>query len=131
MFLISVARFPVSTRYINSVSNCWGSLHAHKKIFAHKDINYLTFKYFDLERTWWRSFQKGVVWTKFDIYVFNNRIGGLMVSELTSYDRSLVRVPVGSVVWWLASSLRMIDHWFEPRGRVKQRLQHWHLMLLR
>jgi hypothetical protein len=26
--------------------------------------------YFDFERTWWRLFQKRVVCTKFDIYVF-------------------------------------------------------------
>jgi hypothetical protein len=31
--------------------------------------NYLTFKHFDIERTWWRLFQKRVVRSKFDIYV--------------------------------------------------------------
>jgi hypothetical protein len=31
---------------------------------------YLPFPYFDIERTWWRSFQKRVVCSKFDIYVF-------------------------------------------------------------
>jgi len=30
----------------------------------------LTFQYFDIERTRWRLFQKHVVRTNFDIYVF-------------------------------------------------------------
>jgi hypothetical protein len=34
---------------------------------APKHLNYLAF---DFERTWWRLFQKRVVRTKFDIYVF-------------------------------------------------------------
>ena len=33
-------------------------------------INYLTFLNFEFERTWWWLFHKGVVRTKFDIYVF-------------------------------------------------------------
>ena len=32
-------------------------------------LNYLTFQYFDIERIWWRLFQKRVVRTKSDIYV--------------------------------------------------------------
>ena len=35
-----------------------------------KLLNYLAFQSFDFERTWWRLFQKDVVRTKFDIYVF-------------------------------------------------------------
>jgi hypothetical protein len=40
------------------------------------DFKYITkeiigFPIIDLERTWWRLFQKRVVHTKFDIYVFN------------------------------------------------------------
>ena len=35
-----------------------------------KLLNYLAFQPPDLERTWWRLFQKRVVRTKFDIYVF-------------------------------------------------------------
>ena len=31
---------------------------------------YLAFQSFDFVRTWWRLFQKRVVRTKFDIYVF-------------------------------------------------------------
>jgi hypothetical protein len=31
---------------------------------------YLAFQSFDFDRTWWRLFQKRVVRTKFDIYVF-------------------------------------------------------------
>jgi len=33
-------------------------------------LNYLAFQYFDIESTWWRLFQKRVVRTKLDIYVF-------------------------------------------------------------
>jgi hypothetical protein len=33
-------------------------------------LNYLVFQPFDLERRWWRSFQKRVLCTKLDIYVF-------------------------------------------------------------
>jgi hypothetical protein len=36
----------------------------------HKIWNYLAFKYFAFGRTWRRLFQKRVVHTKFDIYVF-------------------------------------------------------------
>jgi hypothetical protein len=31
---------------------------------------YFAFEFVDLERTWWRLFQNGVAYTKFDIYVF-------------------------------------------------------------
>ena len=34
------------------------------------DIDYLVFQSFDFERTWWSLFQKSVVRTWFDIYVF-------------------------------------------------------------
>jgi len=37
---------------------------------APKDLNYLALHSFDLECTWWRLFQRHVVHTKFDIYVF-------------------------------------------------------------
>jgi len=37
---------------------------------APKTINYLAFQSFHFERTWWRLFQKRVVCTKFDVYVF-------------------------------------------------------------
>ena len=37
---------------------------------APKNLNYLAFKSFDFERTRWRLFQKRVVRTKFDIYIF-------------------------------------------------------------
>jgi hypothetical protein len=33
-------------------------------------LNYLAFQSVDYERTWWMLFQKGVLRTKFDIYVF-------------------------------------------------------------
>ena len=33
-------------------------------------FNYFAFKYFGFERTWWRLFQKRIVRTNFDIYVF-------------------------------------------------------------
>ena len=37
---------------------------------APKTLNYLAFQSFDLEITWWRLFQKRVMRTKLDIYVF-------------------------------------------------------------
>ena len=36
-------------------------------------FNYLDFKYFSFERTWWMVFQKRVVCTKFYIYLFITR----------------------------------------------------------
>jgi hypothetical protein len=46
-------------------------LFRHFGFIAPKTLNYLAFQYFDFERTWWRLFQKRVVCTKSDIYVFN------------------------------------------------------------
>ena len=37
---------------------------------ALKTLIYMSFQSSDFERTWWRLFQKRVVRTKFDIYVF-------------------------------------------------------------
>ena len=37
---------------------------------APKALNYLAFQSFDFDRTWWKLFQKRVVRTKFDNYVF-------------------------------------------------------------
>jgi hypothetical protein len=37
---------------------------------APKTLNDLVFQSFDFENTWWRLFQKHVVRTKLDIYVF-------------------------------------------------------------
>ena len=37
---------------------------------APKTFNYLAFQSFEFKHTWWRLFQKRVVHTKFDIYVF-------------------------------------------------------------
>jgi len=37
-----------------------------------KTLNYLAFQTFDFDRTWWRLYQKVVVYVKFDIYVFIN-----------------------------------------------------------
>ena len=37
-------------------------------------LNYLAFQSFDFKRTWWKLFQKRVVRTKFDIYVFTTRL---------------------------------------------------------
>jgi len=33
-------------------------------------LNYFAFQSLDFERTWWKLFQKRVMLTKFDIYVF-------------------------------------------------------------
>ena len=46
--------------------SCFGSL----VLLLPKLLNYLAFESFDFERTSWRLFQKRVVRTKFDIYVF-------------------------------------------------------------
>jgi hypothetical protein len=40
--------------------------------FAFKTLNYLAFKSFNFERTWWRLFQKRVVRTKYDVHVYIN-----------------------------------------------------------
>jgi hypothetical protein len=45
-----------------------------------KSFNYLAFQSFDFERTLLRLFQKHVVETKFDIYVFISRLLGLDIS---------------------------------------------------
>jgi len=37
---------------------------------APKSLNYLAFQSFDFVSTWWRFFQKRVIHTKLDIYVF-------------------------------------------------------------
>ena len=39
-------------------------------LFVSKILNYLGFQYFDVERTCCRLFQKRVVCTKFNIYLF-------------------------------------------------------------
>ena len=36
-------------------------------------LSYLALQYFSFGRTWWKLFQKRVVRTKLDIYVFNSR----------------------------------------------------------
>jgi hypothetical protein len=41
-----------------------------KALQAQSLLNCLAFKYFDFENTWWRLFQKGVVCTELDVYVF-------------------------------------------------------------
>jgi len=44
--------------------------------------NYFAFKYFNLERAWWKLFQKRVVRTKFDFYCyhwFDTSAGGQLV----------------------------------------------------
>ena len=38
--------------------------------YCFQTLNSLTFQSFDFERTWWKLFQKHVVRTKFDIYVY-------------------------------------------------------------
>jgi hypothetical protein len=42
----------------------------HMQLLLPKLFNYLAFQSFNFERTWWKLFQKDVVRTKFDIYVF-------------------------------------------------------------
>jgi hypothetical protein len=50
---------------------------------APKTSYYLAFQSFVIERTWWRLFQKRVVRTKFDIYVFIT-LNGKWVIDKTS-----------------------------------------------
>ena len=52
--------------------NCAYPVYALWCSYSHKLLNYLAFKSFDHERTWWRLIQKRVVCTKIDIYVFIN-----------------------------------------------------------
>ena len=40
-------------------------LRLYLKQSSQRLLNYLPFKYFGFERTWWRLFQNGVMWTKF------------------------------------------------------------------
>jgi hypothetical protein len=42
--------------------------------FAPNTLSNLAFQSFDFERTWWSLFQKSVVRTKFDTYVFFNKL---------------------------------------------------------
>ena len=44
---------------------------------------YWAFQHFDFERTWWRLFQKRVVRTKFDIYVFMRPFHPLLINHKT------------------------------------------------
>jgi hypothetical protein len=48
-------------------------------------MNYLAFQSFDFERTWWRSFQKRFVRTKFDIYVFITMRGQVLMKPTLWY----------------------------------------------
>ena len=69
---------------------------------------YLVFQSFDIECTWWKLFQKHVVHTNFDIYVFivflyqlnivfmNNFLLG---SEVTGHSRLLLPTPWSPLYW--------------------------------
>jgi hypothetical protein len=39
-------------------------------IHSQRPLAYLAFQSFDVQRTWWRLFEKRVVCTKLDVYVF-------------------------------------------------------------
>ena len=49
--------------FIDSIKALWPTCSQHF-------LSYLAFQPFDFERSWWKLFQKRVVRTKFDIYVF-------------------------------------------------------------
>ena len=55
---------------------------------APKSLNYLAFQLSILSVTWWKLFQKRVVRTKFDIYVFVSAMeDGRNDGERTIYDQ--------------------------------------------
>jgi hypothetical protein len=55
---------------LSSLGWFWLSFVRPFGFIAPKTLNYLVFQSFDYKRIWWRLFQKCVVGTKFDIYVF-------------------------------------------------------------
>jgi hypothetical protein len=67
-------------------------------------FNYLAFKYFGPDRTWWKLFQKRVVRTKYDIYVFID----------CESDQSLVcvnRLWIRSITGLREQIVNQINHW--------------------
>ena len=82
-YIIHIHEMPCLTSY-NILSSLEYIIHIHEVTLAYfgypvlgllvlvlpKLLNYFSFQSFDFERTWWRLFQKRVVRTKFDIYVF-------------------------------------------------------------
>ena len=69
MFLVESTELDIDVRFYyyhwvdTSVGGIWFSS-------SRRPLNYFAFQPFDFERTWWRLFQKRVVCTKLDIYVF-------------------------------------------------------------
>ena len=67
-------QFNMSSVMVKILNNCYPNYSLYSSIRRRKvqfiTLNYLAFQSFDFERTWWRLFQKRVVCTKFDIYVF-------------------------------------------------------------
>jgi hypothetical protein len=63
---------------------------------APKIFNYLAFKSFDFERTWWTLFQKRVVRTKFDIYIltFSNPFLLYYIQYKYCEHKIVIHVPV-------------------------------------
>jgi len=72
-------------------------------------FKFLAFHYFDLERTWWRLFQKRVVRTKFDIYVFiitfNYKLKRLI--EMIDYGTHTLYCSTNIVWVWLPLTTKM------------------------
>jgi len=62
-------------------------------------LNYLAFQYFDIQRTWWRLFQKRVLRTKFDIYVFISNLG-LSGPKETKLDNDCHCLTVFQLISW-------------------------------
>jgi len=61
----SMIIFSTKWRLIDIFTTLWSCLYCYQTL-----LNYFPFQSFDVERTWWRLFQKRLVRTKFDIYVF-------------------------------------------------------------
>ena len=78
--LIVVAFFPNISDLSRFLRSCLGSLvHCTQTL-----LSYLAFQYFDIARTWWSLFQKRVVRTKFDIYVFINHYIEMTMAPFTN-----------------------------------------------
>jgi hypothetical protein len=78
-------------------------------IFPHRiALNYLAFQSFAYERIWWRLFQKCIVHTKLDIYVF-------ITSDEINIERHLLKLKSESV------NCRRTDNTMAKRKKIKKK----------
>ena len=57
-------------------------------------LNYLAFHPFDFERTWWKLFQKRIVRTKFDIYVFIPTKYNILLCKIILYTFFIIDISI-------------------------------------